>query len=67
MLTNPRTGWCPKSRERPSDQSNEFDTGRIDTAFTLNDTFTLKGGVSWKKYGFDVEAGARDTTSADQS
>jgi iron complex outermembrane receptor protein len=61
-VTNPANWVVSEVRERPSDQSNEFDTGRIDTAFTVNDTFTLKGGVSWKKYGFDVEAGARDTT-----
>lgn len=61
-VTDPANWVVSEVRERPSDQSNEFDTGRIDTAFTINDTFTLKGGVSWKEYGFDVTAGARDTT-----
>jgi TonB-dependent receptor len=61
-VSNPASWVVSEVRERPSDQTNEFDTGRIDTAFELNDTFTLKGGVSWKEYGFDVVAGARDTT-----
>ncbi len=61
-VTDPANWVVSEVRERPSDQTNEFDTGRIDTAFKLNDTFTLKGGVSWKEYGFDVVAGARDTT-----
>ncbi|MBL8269040.1 TonB-dependent receptor, partial [Steroidobacter sp.] len=61
-VTNPANWVVSEVRERPSDQSNEFDTGRVDGVFTLNDTFKLKGGVSWKEYGFDVVAGARDTT-----
>lgn len=61
-VTNPANWVVSEVRERPSVQSNDFDTARIDTAFQLNDTFTLKGGVSWKEYGFDVTAGQRDTT-----
>ncbi len=61
-VSNPANWVVSEVRERPSEQSNEFDTARIDTAFTLNDTFTLKGGVSWKEYGFDVVAGQRDKT-----
>ncbi|HEY0682622.1 MAG TPA: TonB-dependent receptor [Steroidobacter sp.] len=61
-ISNPANWTLSEVRERPSDQTNEFDTARIETAFELNDTFTLKGGVSWKEYGFDVTAGARDTT-----
>jgi iron complex outermembrane receptor protein len=59
-VSNPANWVVSELRERPSEQSNEFDTGRIDTAFMLNDTFTLKGGVSWKKYDFDVKSGQRD-------
>jgi len=59
-VTDPANWVVSEVRERPSEQSNEFDTARIDTAFTLNDTFTLKGGVSWKEFGFDVFAGSRD-------
>ena len=61
-VTNPANWVVSELRERPSDQSNEFDTGRVDAAFELNDTFTLKGGASWKEYGFDVKAGSRDRT-----
>ncbi|MET0535262.1 MAG: TonB-dependent receptor [Steroidobacter sp.] len=61
-VSDPANWVVSEVRDRPSDQSNEFDTGSIATAFDLNDTFTLKGGVSWKEYGFEVTAGARDTT-----
>jgi len=61
-VSNPANWVVSEVRERPSDQTNEFDTGRIDAAYDLNEIFTLKSGVSWKEYGFDVVAGARDTT-----
>jgi TonB-dependent receptor len=61
-VTNPANWVLSEVRERPSEQSNEFDTARFETAFELNDTFTLKGGVSWKEYGFDLVAGQRDRT-----
>jgi iron complex outermembrane receptor protein len=61
-VTDPANWVVSEVRERPSTQGNEFDTARLDSSFQLNDTFTLKGGVSWKEYGFDVVAGQRDTT-----
>ena len=61
-VSDPANWVVSELRERPSDQSNEFDTGRIDAAFELNDTFTFKSGVSWKEYSFDVKAGQRDRT-----
>ena len=61
-VTNPANWRVSEVRERPSDTTNEFDTGRIDAAFQLTDIFTLKGGASWKEYGFDVVAGSRDRT-----
>lgn len=61
-VSNPANWTLSEVRERPSNQSNEFDTARIETTFDINDTFKLKSGVSWKEYGFDVTAGARDKT-----
>lgn len=61
-VTNPANWVVSEVRERPSVQSNEFDTARLDGAFDLNEVFTLKGGVSWKEYGFDVNAAQRDRT-----
>lgn len=60
-VSNPANWVVSEVRERPSEQSNEFDTARVETAFALNDVFTLKSGVSWKEYGFEVVAGQRDT------
>ncbi len=61
-VSDPANWRVSEVRERPSEQSNEFDTARVDTTFALNETFTLKGGVSWKEFGFDVFAGSRDRT-----
>lgn len=59
-VTNPANWRVSELRDRPSTQFNAFDVARLDGAFTLTDTFTLKGGVSWKEYEFDVRALSRD-------
>ena len=59
-VSDPTQWQISELRDRPSDQSNAFDVGRIDAAFEVTDIFTLKGGVSWKEYEFDVRALSRD-------
>jgi iron complex outermembrane recepter protein len=39
-------------RLRPQTADNVFDTAELNFGFDLNDTFTLKGGLLWKKYEF---------------
>ncbi|MFT4180192.1 MAG: TonB-dependent receptor [Thermomonas sp.] len=37
-------------RIRPQGTSNQFDNAKIDFDFSANETFTLRGGLSWKRY-----------------
>ncbi|WP_231758661.1 TonB-dependent receptor [Microbulbifer elongatus] len=41
-------------RHRPNTVDNSFDTAAFNLEFDLNDTMTLKGGVSQKSFEFDV-------------
>lgn len=42
-------------RQRPNKTVNSYETGRMDLAWDMNDIFTLSGGLSYKKFGFDVK------------
>jgi TonB-dependent receptor len=57
---NPASWVLSEMRDRPSKTENGFDTARLDAAWELGETFTLKGGVSWKKYTFDTQEFQRD-------
>jgi TonB-dependent receptor len=59
-VNDPSQWQISELRDRPSNQSNAFDVARLDGAFEMNDTLTLKAGVSWKEYEFDVRALSRD-------
>jgi iron complex outermembrane receptor protein len=41
-------------RIRPQGVDNTFDTGKLDLDFVINETFTLRGGMSYKKFGMDT-------------
>ena len=41
-------------RLRPQEADNTFDNAELNLAFDLNDVWTLKGGVLWKKYEFQT-------------
>ncbi|HVF18066.1 MAG TPA: TonB-dependent receptor [Steroidobacteraceae bacterium] len=59
-VTNAANWRISELRDRPSNQSNSFDVARVDTAFEMTDALTLKAGVSWKEFEFDVRALSRD-------
>jgi len=61
-VTNPSSWVVSELRDRPSVQENSFDTGRFNATFEINDALTLKAGVSWKEYEFDVWEARRDRT-----
>ncbi|MBU3922358.1 MAG: TonB-dependent receptor, partial [Alphaproteobacteria bacterium] len=42
-------------RLRPNKTLNSYETGRIDLAWDINDTFTVSGGISQKEFGFEVK------------
>jgi iron complex outermembrane recepter protein len=60
--TDPANWVVSEVRERPSTNDNSFDTFRMDVAYDLTDVWTMKTGMSWKKYGFDVAEARRDKT-----
>jgi TonB-dependent receptor len=41
-------------RIRPQGVDNTFDTGKLDLDFLINETFTLRGGLSYKKFDMDT-------------
>jgi iron complex outermembrane recepter protein len=50
-------------RMRPNLTHNSFDNVTADLSFELNDTFTLNGGLGWKKYDFDTFEARRFSSS----
>lgn len=41
-------------RIRPQGVDNTFDTGKLDLDFAINETFTLRGGMSYKRFDMDT-------------
>lgn len=58
--TDPANWKLSEVRERPSTNDNGFDTFALSTAFDFNDALTLKTGLSWKRFDFDIEEFRRD-------
>ena len=50
-------------RDRPQTVDNSFDTFATSLEFDLNDSVTLKGGVSWKQFEFDSTEFRRESTN----
>ena len=59
-VTSPYGGVTgPEIRLRPQAVYNEFRQGSFDLQFAANDTWTFKGGLSLRKYGFRSDAQRR--------
>jgi iron complex outermembrane receptor protein len=52
-VTNPLAFTLGEIRLRPQFVDNTFKVARGELAYEFSDALTLKGGVDWKKYGFD--------------
>lgn len=46
----------PEIRLRPNYTDNSYTNASAGLKFALNDTFTLRGGLDWKKYEFEAHA-----------
>lgn len=56
------TGWTSNSvRLRPLGAENQFDSAEISLVWTINDTWTLKGGVHQKDFSFETYEARRQT------
>lgn len=62
-VTDPAQFAFTEFRDRPQTVDNGFDTLTADLAFDLNDSVTLKGGVSWKQFEFDSTEVRRESTN----
>jgi TonB-dependent receptor len=59
------SGWSSASiRLRPITTDNTFETAALNLEFDLNDSMTLKGGMSSKKYEFDTTQFQRNPENA---
>lgn len=60
------TGPNPRSeiRMNPTFQTNTYDTAQGDLAWDINDTFSAKGGVNWKRFKSDAQAFARPSATS---
>ena len=56
------SGWTSNSvRLRPLGAENSFDTAELNLSWLVNDVWTLKTGVHYKKFSFDTYEGRRST------
>ena len=62
-VTDPSQFAFTEFRDRPQTVDNTFDTLTAGLAFDLNDSVTLKGGVSWKEFEFDTTEFRRESTN----
>lgn len=65
ILTGP-TGAQPRSeiRMNPTFQTNTYDTAQGNLAWDINDTFSAKGGVNWKRFKSEAQAFARPASTS---
>lgn len=54
-VTDPASFLFTQFRNRPQQTTNSFNTAQANLEFDLNETFTLSGGVSWKRYAFETQ------------
>ncbi|MBL4639255.1 MAG: TonB-dependent receptor, partial [Kordiimonadaceae bacterium] len=64
-VTDPTEFEFTEVRDRPNSVVNTYDTIQINAEYDLTDTISVKGGINWKKYGFDVAEARRDDSVAD--
>lgn len=60
-VTDPANFQLAEIRDRPSNVTNDFKTVQLRTEWDVNDQFTVKAGVVWRRYNFDAVAFTRDT------
>ena len=60
--TNPANWELSEYRDRIYDASSSYDNARADFAYILNDSITLKGGVTYKDYLFEIAGSRADGT-----
>lgn len=47
-------------RDRPNSVDNSFDTAQFNLTYDINDVWSVKAGVSYKQYSFEVTESRRD-------
>lgn len=47
-------------RDRPNSVTNTYKTAQLNGEFDINEIFTLRGGINFKRYEFDSTEGRRD-------
>ncbi|MFN4295259.1 MAG: TonB-dependent receptor [Brevundimonas sp.] len=62
-VTDPSNYRLSEIRIRPQTVDNTFDTVQLNGRWSINDTFTLRGGVFYKNYTFETTELRRDPTS----
>jgi iron complex outermembrane receptor protein len=69
-VADPSNYWVSELRDRPTATNNTFDTARIDLAHDFQAgavDFTVKTGLSWKKFEFDNVQYTRDRAIINQN
>ncbi len=64
-VTDPSQFLYTEFRDRPNSVNNTFDNYKLDLTWDLNEAITLKTGISYKEYGFEVEEARRDGSVED--
>ncbi len=59
-VTDPSQFVYTEFRDRPNSVDNTFDNYKLDLSWDLNEAITLKTGVSYKEYTFEVAEARRD-------
>ncbi len=60
-VTDPATFQLAEIRDRPSNVTNKFATVQLNTEWEVTDGFSVKSGVVWRRYNYDIVAFTRDT------
>jgi TonB-dependent receptor len=60
-VTDPTNFQLSELRDRPSSVVDKFDTAGFNLAWDFADSYTLEGGISYKKFTFDTTEALRDT------
>jgi iron complex outermembrane recepter protein len=62
-VTDPASFAFTEFRDRPQYVENKFSTLAGDVAFDLNESLTISGGLSYKKFEFDTTESRRESTN----
>jgi iron complex outermembrane receptor protein len=60
-MTDPATFQLAEIRDRPSNNTNKFATVQLRTEWDVTEGFTVKAGLVWRRYNFDLVSFTRDT------